>query len=178
MNYTADQIKDFVSLYESSCKSGMDTIDAFREVGLEYGQRPMWAMIDELMRRGVECSEPRTILMNGPKLLEWKELWDAMEVQFCGRELGENEWGFVKPEGENGWTPTTEFMWNDQLNCLPPRASGGGAFLVGEAWNHTSDTGEAVYACFACLSGKYFARYMTLKMFKAEIQRDTLPKAA
>lgn len=180
MDYTAEQLKEFVDRYHELCVGGMQIIDAFRDIGNEYGQRAMWAMVDELMRRGMQegCEETRTILMNGPKLYEWQELWDAMELQFCGRILGEDEW-FAKPEGDNHWTPTTEYMWNNQLNSLPPRATGGGAFLVGEAWNHTSGAvNEAIYACFACINGKFYARYLTLKMFRAETQRDTLPKAA
>lgn len=78
--------------------------------------------------------------------LEWQPLWDAMKA---------------KPDA---WIPTTENMYNEMLNVLPPRAWTGGAFLVGEAYTHNAE-GYPVYACFKQVGNEYEARHMTLREF-------------
>lgn len=84
--------------------------------------------------------------------LEWAELWAAMKANPAE------------------WIPTTENMYHQMLECLPPRAMGNKAFLVGEA-DHHNESDEAVYACFAeSYLGGYFARYLTVKEFK-ELQK-------
>lgn len=82
--------------------------------------------------------------MNTP--LEWDALWGAMKSN---------------PEA---WIPTTENMYQEMLNALPPRAWRGGAFLVGEAANH-NDHGEAVYTCFRKVGDNYVARDLTVREF-------------
>ena len=47
--------------------------------------------------------------------LEWSPLWEAMKAD------------------KSAWIPTTESMYWEMLECLPPRAMRNGAFLVGEA---------------------------------------------
>jgi hypothetical protein len=83
-------------------------------------------------------------------LLEWADLWAAMDA---------------KP---SEWIPTTEGMYWQMLEVLPPRAQRGRAFLVGEA-NNTNADGYPVYACFNKLGDDYFARNLTLEQFKADI---------
>lgn len=84
-------------------------------------------------------------------LLEWAPLWAAMDA---------------KP---SEWIPTTEAMYWQMLECVPPRAQRAGAFLVGEANNSNAD-GYPVYACFKHEPGnRYFARNLTLEQFKSEI---------
>ena len=84
------------------------------------------------------------------KTLEWADLWAAMDAE------------------PTKWHPTTEAMYWAMLEALPPRAMGGGGFLVGEANNHNSK-GEAVYACFIHhrTLDEYEARYMTHAEFKS-----------
>lgn len=77
---------------------------------------------------------------------EWKALWDAMDAS---------------PEE---WIETTEGMFNEMLDVLPPRAMSRGAFLVGEPLRSTPE-GETVYACFRRVAGRYFARNLTCKQF-------------
>ena len=77
----------------------------------------------------------------------WQQLWDAMDAN------------------PSEWIETTEKMYWDMLEVLPPRAQSRSAFLVGEA-NHHDSNGEAVYACFCETGDKFRARYMTLKEFK------------
>lgn len=78
--------------------------------------------------------------------LEWSALWPAMDAA---------------PEA---WIPTTEDMYWQMLECLPPRAQSGGRFLVGEAERHNEE-GKAVHACFKRVGNSYFARYLTVEQF-------------
>jgi len=79
--------------------------------------------------------------------LEWQALWDAMEA------------------APDAWIPTTENMWWEMLEVLPPRAQTRRAFLVGEALR-SNGRGEAVYSCFAKTGDEYRAKNMTLAEFK------------
>ena len=78
--------------------------------------------------------------------LEWQDLWDAMKA------------------APDAWIPTTENMWWQMLEVLPPRAQTRGAFLVGEASTHVD--GVAVYTCLKQSGGEYFAKDLTFKQFK------------
>jgi hypothetical protein len=78
--------------------------------------------------------------------LEWQDLWDAMKA------------------APDSWVPTTENMWWQMLEVLPPRAQARGAFLVGEASRHVD--GAAVYSCFKQTGGEYIAKDLTVKQFK------------
>ena len=86
-----------------------------------------------------------------PPVFEWTELWTAMK------------------ESPDVWIPTTEDMYWDMLECVPPRATFGRAFLVGEAERHNAH-GEAVYACFNEVGNEVFAKYMTVAEFKREFK--------
>lgn len=87
---------------------------------------------------------------NEPK--ERAELWDAMKY------------------APSLWQETTEAMYSEMLNVLPPAAMGSGGFLVGEAYRHNT-RGEAIYACFTRQADHtrgqhiYQARYMTVAEF-------------
>lgn len=81
------------------------------------------------------------------KPLVWNDLWQAMRQE------------------PHAWVPTTQEMFNEMLCVLPPRAQGGGAFLVGEENHHDAD-GEAVYACFKQVGDEFEARYMTVAEFR------------
>ena len=78
--------------------------------------------------------------------LEWQALWAAMEKQ------------------PYPWVKTTERMYHEMLEVLPPISMGGGGFLVGEAQTHNNN-GEPVYAGFVKIGNYYQARYMTLREF-------------
>lgn len=79
--------------------------------------------------------------------LEWAELWAAMKAN------------------PGKWIPTTEAMYWNQLEVLPPILYDGRFFLVGEA-SHMNEKGQQVYACFNERNGKYTARYMTYQEAK------------
>lgn len=83
--------------------------------------------------------------MNQP--LEWSALWAAMDAA---------------PEA---WIPTTEGMYWEMLECVPPRAHAGGAFLVGEPLRHNAE-GKAVHACFKQSGKAFFARNLTVEQFR------------
>ena len=81
------------------------------------------------------------------KNLEWQPLWDAMDAT---------------PEN---WILTTENMYWQMLECLPPCAMDKGGFLVGEPVSHNSE-GKAVYSCFRRVGDQYHAKNLTLAQFK------------
>lgn len=78
--------------------------------------------------------------------LEWNALWDAMK------------------ERPDSWITTTEAMYWAMLECVPPRAQTGKAFLVGEPLRHNAE-GKAVHACFKQENGDYFSRNLTVAEF-------------
>ena len=83
------------------------------------------------------------------KPLEWQELWNAMDAN------------------PQEWIPTTEAMYWQMLECLPPRKMLGQNFLVGEAV-HSNGAGEAVYSCFTKFGDTYKAKNLTLAEFMSE----------
>lgn len=87
--------------------------------------------------------------------LVWKPLWDAMR------------------SSPGVWIPTTEEMYWDMLEALPPLRMGRGMFLMGEA-DHSDDEGCKVYACFLQKGRAYFARYMTKQEFDDEVTHEKL----
>ena len=83
------------------------------------------------------------------KPLEWNELWDAMDAN------------------PQEWIPTTEAMYWQMLEVLPPRKMLGQNFLVGEAVRSNGEN-EAVYAAFTKFGDTYKAKNLTLAEFMAE----------
>ena len=83
--------------------------------------------------------------------LEWSALWDAMKA------------------APDAWIPTTEAMFWEMLEVVPPREQVPSAFLVGEAERHNEE-GKAVHACFKESGTNYAARYMTVAQFKEIFQ--------
>jgi len=81
------------------------------------------------------------------KPLEWQALWDAMDAR------------------PDDWIPTTEHMFWKMLECLPPRAQNGRAFLVGEPLRH-DEHGHTVHACFRQTGNEYHAKNMTVAQFR------------
>ena len=88
--------------------------------------------------------------MNYSTPLVWKPLWDAMR------------------SSPGAWIPTTEKMYWDMLEALPPLRMSRGMFLMSEA-DHTDAEGQEVYAGFMHKSDEYFARYMTKQEFNDEV---------
>ena len=83
---------------------------------------------------------------------QWAALWSAMQANYNAKS------------GE--WTETTEHMFHEMLNAVPPRATKRGAFLNGEEWTHDED-GNGIFSAFRELPGnRYAAKYMTLAEFK------------
>ena len=82
--------------------------------------------------------------------LEWRDLFDTMDAY------------------PSEWIETTEDMYFEMLECLPPRAMAKGAFMVGEPLRHGPD-GAAIHACFKQKAGRFFAKNLTLAQFHAEV---------
>ena len=87
--------------------------------------------------------------MNETKQLVWAELWAAMDAN------------------PDQWIETTEEMYWEMLEAVPPRSTIGRHFLVGEAL-HDNSEGYPVYSCFSKHGDTYQAKHMTLEQFKAE----------
>jgi len=87
---------------------------------------------------------------NGMGALEWQPLWDAMDAH------------------PSEWIPTTEKMYWEMLEAVPPRAHSNGAFLVGEA-SHSNAEGRTMYAGFKKTGGQFYAKYLTIDQFKTEV---------
>ena len=83
------------------------------------------------------------------KTLEWSDLWAAMDAH------------------PDEWIPTTEAMYWEMLEVLPPRKMVGQNFMVGEPLRH-NNKGEAVHACFTKFGDTYKARNLTVAEFMAE----------
>ena len=83
-------------------------------------------------------------------LLEWQPLWDAMDAN------------------PTEWIPTTEKMYWEMLEVLPPRKQSRSAFLVGEATRHNAE-GYPVYSCFKRVGDSFYAKSMTLDQFMKEV---------
>jgi hypothetical protein len=83
--------------------------------------------------------------MNDTKL-EWQALWDAMDAN------------------PDQWIETTEKMYWEMLEVLPPRSMKGVNFLVGEADHHNSE-GYPVYSCFTKFGDIYKAKKLSYKQF-------------
>ena len=83
--------------------------------------------------------------------LEWQALWDAMDA---------------KPDQ---WISTTESMYWEMLEVLPPRKQSIGAFLVGEATYHNAE-GYPVYSCFKRVGDDFYAKNMTFDQFNQEVK--------
>ena len=87
--------------------------------------------------------------MNETKQLVWAELWAAMDAN------------------PDQWIETTEEMYWEMLEVLPPRSSIGRNFLVGEALRDNSE-GFPIYSCFTKSGDTYKAKNLTYKEFMDE----------
>lgn len=69
------------------------------------------------------------------------------------------------------WTETTEAIFTEMLEVLPPAAWHHGGFLVGEPMDHDALTGKPRYQAFKEIDGKFYAasRAMTVIEFNKEI---------
>ncbi len=86
--------------------------------------------------------------MNKP--LKWQALWDAMDTN------------------PDQWIPTTEKMYWEMLEVLPPRKQSRSAFLVGEATRDNAE-GYPVYSCFKRVGDSFYAKNMTVEQFNKEV---------
>jgi hypothetical protein len=110
----------------------------------------------------------RTVCFNRD-LAEAREMYpDAEEMTveaFC-------DWKSELQRTPITWEETTEEVFNDMLNVLPPAAATRGyrAFLVGEAFDHDAGNGQPRYSAFRRNGEKYerASRHMTVIEFRKE----------
>ncbi len=67
------------------------------------------------------------------------------------------------------WTQVTEGKYQEMLEVLPPAYWSGGAFLVGEPWDHCFATGAPRFAAYIERAGRFYtaSRPMTVKELRA-----------
>lgn len=85
------------------------------------------------------------------------------------------DWCQAKGERQNTpiiWTETTEEIYWQMLEVLPPAAMCGGAFLVGEPADHHAGNGQPRFDAFRQIGKTYLNanRPMTRAEFKAELE--------
>lgn len=70
------------------------------------------------------------------------------------------------------WKEVSADRYDDMLNVLPPLDWRGGAFLVGEAWDHDIETGRPRYAAFRQFGPQYFeaSRPLTRAELRTELE--------
>lgn len=78
------------------------------------------------------------------KPLEWRDLWDELNRK--------------NVSGDDSWTLTTEDMYYEMLNSVPPRDYFTGGFAAGEPVRHSRN--GALYHAFKVEGNKYYAKLM------------------
>jgi hypothetical protein len=90
----------------------------------------------------------------------------------------DGEGGMIDNYDKNSplWTETTETVYNEQLDCLPPIRQGSYAFMVGECYDRRDKQNQ--YAAFVMVEinkkRRFFGKILSVNMFspfdyKAEI---------
>lgn len=71
------------------------------------------------------------------------------------------------------WERTTERKYQEMLEILPPAYWSGGAFLVGEPYDHDFATGAPRFQAYVQRGGWFYvaSRPLTVKELKAEVGR-------
>jgi hypothetical protein len=71
------------------------------------------------------------------------------------------------------WAPTTRAEYWRMLECLPPVVMTGGAFLVGEPYDHSFKTGAPRFSAYRQQGEAYrvASRPLTVAEFRAEVGR-------
>ncbi len=69
------------------------------------------------------------------------------------------------------WELSTEEQYDEMLNCLPPELWIGGAFLVGEPYDHDAGNGQPRFTAFKMRWGQAYQanRPLTKAEFRVEI---------
>jgi hypothetical protein len=97
-----------------------------------------------------QTAQNEVVATKASEPLVWDALWAAMRAS------------------HDVWIETTEGMFWDMLEVLPPRAQSHDRFLVGEAARH-DENGKPVYSCFKQVGTRFYAKDMTVEQFKAGV---------
>ena len=100
----------------------------------------------------VLASEPKAVRMT----------WEAWRAEASARQ-----------QTPIRWELTTGRKYQEMLEVLPPALWIGGAFLVGEPWDHDFATGAPRFAAYVERSGRYYtaSRPLTAAELRKEIGR-------
>jgi len=103
-----------------------------------------------------------------------KTLEDCREEYPDAEEMSVDEfcaWKASQQRTPITWDATAEEKYHDMLNVLPPAKWTGGAFLVGEPWDHDAGNGRPRFAAFRKRGEVYQTanRPLTIPEFLAEI---------
>jgi len=95
------------------------------------------------------------------------------EMETTYRILPSAEWAYPEMEADFrelalAWREVSEQFYTQAREVLPPIYVPCG-FMVSEPHTHLS-TGEAVYAGFVTVRGRYFARYASIRAFSKDAQ--------
>jgi len=105
------------------------------------------------------------------------ETLEQIQARYPGAEVvNVDEWLTAKAARQNGpltWDEIDEEKYMYFLECLPPAAWIGGAFLVGEPYDHDALTGAPRFQACNETGGKWFAssRPMNVKEFREMFKR-------
>lgn len=125
--------------------------------------------VAELLNTFVLSAADNFPIFKAERTLVWDELWRAMKTQW---QDDPDRICFSPNIPDNPeWVETTEDMYDDQLNAIPPTRMVSNAFLGGEPWSHAK-TGEPVFCAFCRRKDwdgkmRVYATYLTTKMFEA-----------
>lgn len=128
----------------------------------------------------IDCINPAT----GRSWIEGETLDQIRQRYPLAEQVNLDAW--VKAKGERQdcpilWTETTEDRYMEMLEVLPPAYMSGGAFLVGEPWDHHAINGQPRFQGFIHRGDKYFvaSRPMTrVEMAAFVVLRKPLMEAA
>ncbi|MDX9975438.1 MAG: hypothetical protein RBU21_20795, partial [FCB group bacterium] len=97
--------------------------------------------------------------------VEYPDAEEMTVTEFC-------EWKAAQQRTPIEWKPTTRERFWEMLECLPPAAFIGAAFLVGEPFDHNALTGAPRFQAFRQRGDVYEcgSRPMTAAEFRVEIK--------
>jgi hypothetical protein len=126
-----------------------------------YASRIRGTIIDTIRSDGLTTCYGKTYTQ---VLKEYPDAYRTSVIDFCA-------WKGQQQRSPITWSETTEEIFMDMLNVLPPAIMLTNGFLVGEAADHEADTGKPRYDGFKQIGDKFYAssRPMTRAEFKKEV---------
>jgi hypothetical protein len=126
-----------------------------------YASRSRKTIIDTIRSDGLTTCYGKTY---GQVLKEYPDAYRTSVKDFCC-------WKGVQQRTPITWSETTEEIFDNMLNVLPPEIMLTNGFLVGEPYDHEADTGKPRFDGFKRIGDKFYSssRPMTKDEFKKEV---------